>query len=152
MLLYNQFYWDLQETFRFSCKSQFFFVLLQLSCCGWLAMSRRLSKNPWLGLSLLRKTFSTFSSDLLKSGKLQKVFRGRQQWASTHCVYTHGIGVPFPFVWIGYILCYYICKFGVGFCCFLSLVYKVFLGPRKARVMRVIDSLRHFCFGSNYTN
>lgn len=51
-----------------------------------------------------------------------------------------GIGVPFPFVWIGYILCYYICKFGVGFCCFLSLVYKVFLGPRKARVMRVIDS------------
>ena len=40
--------WDLQETFRFSCKSQFFFVLLQLSCCGWLAMSRWLGKSPWL--------------------------------------------------------------------------------------------------------
>ena len=50
MLLYNQFYWDLQETFRFSCKSQFFLLLLQLSCCGWLAMSRWLSKSPWLGL------------------------------------------------------------------------------------------------------
>ena len=51
MLLYNQFYWDLQETFRFSCKSQFFLLLLQLSCCGWLAMSRWLGKSPWLGLS-----------------------------------------------------------------------------------------------------
>ena len=47
----TNFIWDLQETFRFSCKSQFFFVLLQLSCCGWLAMSRWLGKNPWLGLS-----------------------------------------------------------------------------------------------------
>ena len=47
-----------------------------------------------------------FSSDLLKSGKLQKVFRGRQQWASTHCVYTHGIGVPLRLE--GYALCYHI--------------------------------------------
>ncbi len=45
----TNFIWDLQETFRFSCKSQFF-LFLPMSCCGWLAMSRRLSKSPWLGL------------------------------------------------------------------------------------------------------
>lgn len=61
---------------------------------------------------IIRKTFSTFSSDLLKSGKLQKVFRGRQQWASTHCVYTHGIGVPLRLE--GYALCYHIYPLGVG--------------------------------------
>lgn len=34
------------------------------------------------------------------------VFRGRQQWASTHCVYTHGIGVPLRLE--GCALCYHI--------------------------------------------
>ena len=46
----TNFIWDLQETFRFSCKSQFFLLPLPMSCCGWLAMSRRLGKSPWFGL------------------------------------------------------------------------------------------------------
>ena len=90
---------------------------------------------------LIRKTCTTFSSDLSKPRKFQKLHSDEDSGRRLRfmCMYT-GIGVPFPFVWIGYILCYYICKFGVGFCCFLFLLPKVFLGPRKARVMRVIDS------------
>ena len=47
------------------------------------------------------------------------MFRMRLRWASTHCVYTHGIGVPLRLR--GYTLLSYIYLLGVGFCCFLSL-------------------------------
>ena len=46
--------------------------------------------------------------EIMKDGfaKFNMVFRGRQQWASTHCVYTHGIGVPLRLE--GCALCYHI--------------------------------------------
>ena len=46
----------------------------------------------------------TFSSDLSEPRKFGKILRGRQRWASTHRVYTHGTGVSLRKE--GYALCY----------------------------------------------
>ena len=101
---------------------------------------------------IIRKTCTTFSSGLLKPRKFQTDIQLKTAVGAFAYVYIHRhrctLSIRMERV---HPMLSSICKFGVGFCCFLSLVYKVFLGPRKTRVMRVIDSLRHFFFGSRTT-
>ena len=107
----------------------FYYLCICLAVYGWHWDAGYEMKVHGLAYHNKKDVCFTFSSVQLKRRKFQRVFRWRQRWASTHRVYLHyGIGVPFSFVWRGCNLCrtQYIYRFGVGFCCFLSLTWQVF--------------------------
>ena len=64
----------------------------------------------------------TFAADSSKIRDFRKQYsEGDGKWTSTHNVYLHGTSAPFRKE--GCTLCYmYIYSFGVGICCFLSLI------------------------------
>ena len=114
------FYWDLQETFRFSCKSQFFFVLLHSSCCGWLAMSRWLGKKSmaWHYFKI-EDVCLTFLLTFRNLGNFISVQMETAVGVYPLCIYTwHRCAPSTEGV---HPMLSYIYLFGVGICCFLFL-------------------------------
>ena len=113
--------------------SQFFFVLLQLSCCGWLAMSRWLGKNPWLGTILKLKTFAWRFFWPVETWKISNHVQNETAvGVYPLCIYTWHRCAPSS-EGVRSVLSY-IYLFGVGFCCFLSLTWKAFPGPLQAKI------------------